>query len=168
MLRLTFTLTIILLISGGQREKENNDLLTETPKQTTSQKVSKVDNALKFINDYVENANKMAERVDIIDWVNSNDLSTKKFKDELKKLIEDAYKKEPEVGLDFDPILDAQDNPDKGFELEVFDEKTNYLTVRGKDWQEFKLTMKIIEENGVWLVDGCGVINIPTDKRAER
>jgi hypothetical protein len=86
----------------------------------------------------------------------------------LKKIIEDAYEKEPEVGLDFDPILDAQDYPDKGFELESLDEKTNYLTVRGKDWADFKLTIKIIEENGNWLVDGCGIINIPTDKRAKR
>jgi hypothetical protein len=41
------------------------------------------------------------------------------------------------------------------------------LTIR-KDWTEFKLTMKVIEENGNWLVDGCGIVNIPQDKRAER
>jgi hypothetical protein len=163
-----FILTIILLISCGQREKENKDLLTDTREQTVSQKVDKIDNGLKFINDYVENSNKMTDKVDIIDWVNSNNLSTNNFKTELKKIIEDAYEKEPEVGLDFDPILDAQDYPDKGFELESLDEKTNYLTVRGKDWADFKLTIKIIEENGNWLVDGCGIINIPTDKRAER
>ena len=168
MLRLMFILTIILLISCGQREKENKDLLTDTREQTVSQKVDKIDNGLKFINDYVENSNKMTDKVDIIDWVNSNNLSTNNFKTELKKIIEDAYEKEPEVGLDFDPILDAQDYPDKGFELESLDEKTNYLTVRGKDWADFKLTIKIIEENGNWLVDGCGIINIPTDKRAKR
>ncbi len=168
MLRLMFTLTIILLISCGQREKENKDLSTETREQTVSQKVNKIDNGLKFINDYVENSNKMADKVDLIDWVNSNNLSTKNFKTELKKIIEDAYEKEPEVGLDFDPILDAQDYPDKGFELESLDEKTNYITVRGKDWADFKLTIKIIEENGNWLVDGCGIINIPTEKRAGR
>jgi hypothetical protein len=149
----------------GQRDK---DLLTQLPKKTASQKINKVDNALKFINSYLENSNKMADRVDILDWVNSSNLSTKGFKAELKKIIDDAYKAEPEVGLDFDPIFDAQDNPDKGFELEAFDEKTNYLTVRGTDWKEFKLTMKIIEESGNWLVDGCGIVNIPEDKRAAR
>lgn len=168
MLRLTIPLTIIFFISCAQREKENKDVLSETSQVTTPQKINKVDNALKFINGYVENSNKMNNRVDIIDWVNSNKLSTKSFKSELKKIIDDAYKAEPEVGLDFDPILDAQDNPDKGFELETFDEKTNYLTVRGTDSKEFRLTMKIIKENGNWLVDGCGIVNIPQEKRAER
>ena len=125
-------------------------------------------NALKFINGYVENCNKMKQSVGIIDWVNSNGLSTNGFRTELKRIIDDAYKAEPEVGLDFDPILDAQDFPDKGFEFESVDETTNYLTVRGKDWPDFKLTIKIIEENEKWLVDGCGIINIPTDKRAKR
>ncbi len=168
MLRLLFTFTTILFISCGQREKENMNLLPETPQQTASQNINKVDNALKFINDYVENANKTTDRVGIIDWANSNDLSTKNFKTELKKIVEEAYKIEPEAGLDFDPILDAQDFPDKGFELESVDEKTNYLTVKGKDWPDFKLRMKMSDENGNWLVDGCGIINIPADKRSER
>ena len=109
---------------------------------------------------------KMKAAINITDWVNSNNLATKGFKTELKRILDDAYKKEPEVGLDFDPILNAQDWPDKGFELASFDERTNYLTVSGKDWPDFKLTMKITEENGNWLVDGCGIINIPTEKRA--
>jgi hypothetical protein len=168
MLRLTLPLIIILFVSCGQRGKGNKDLFTEAPQVTVSQNIDKVDNALKFINGYVENSNKMTNRVDIVEWINSSNLSTNGFKSELKQIINDAYKAEPEVGLGFDPILDAQDNPDKGFELEAFDEKTNYLTVRGTDWQEFKLTMKIIEDNGKWLVDGCGIVNIPQDKRAAR
>jgi hypothetical protein len=167
MLRRISILTIIILISCGRKEKDNNVLSTETQQQTVSQKADKVDNALNFINSYVENFNK-ADRVVVTDWVNSNNLTTKDFKTELKNILDEAYKKEPEIGLDFDPILDAQDYPDKGFELESFDEKTNYLTVRGIDWLDFKLTMKIIEENGNWLVDGCGIINIPDGKRAKR
>jgi len=72
------------------------------------------------------------------------------------------------MGLGADPIFDAQDYPSKGFELESIDETTNYLTMKGKDWSEFKLTMKVVEENGKWLVDGCGIVNIPKDKRAAR
>jgi len=159
--------TIIFFVSFGQGENENRDSLTRTSQQTVSQKSNKVANALKFINGYMENSNKMAGRVDIVEWVNSNNLSTEHFKAQLKKIIDGAYKAEPEIGLGFDPILDAQDNP-AGFELETFDEKTNYLTVRGTDLIEFKLTMKVIEENGNWLVDGCGIVNIPDDKRAKR
>jgi hypothetical protein len=162
-----FILTIIIFISCGRTEKDNNLLSTETPQQAVSQKADKVDNALKFINSYVENLNN-ADPLILTDWMDSNNLTTKDFKVELKNIVDEAYKKDPEIGLGFDPIIDAQDYPDKGFELESFDEKTNYLTVKGIDWPEFKLTLKIIEENGNWLVDGCGIINIPNDKRAAR
>jgi hypothetical protein len=168
MLRLVIIYTIIFFISCGQSESEKKDSIASIPKETFYQKDNKVENALKFINDYVTNSNKIDNRTEIIEWVNSNNLTTKSFKSELKKIIDDAYKTEPEVGLNFDPILDAQENPEKGFELEVFDEKTNYLIIRGKDWQEFKLTMKVAEENGNWLVDGCGIVNIPDSKKSKR
>ena len=168
MLRLVIIYTIILFISSGQSEREKKDSIASIPNKTFYQKDNKVENALKFINDYVTNSNKIGNRTKIIEWVNSNNLTTKSFKSELKKIIDDAYKAEPEVGLSFDPILNAQDNPKKGFELEVFDEKTNYLIIRGKDWQEFKLTMKVAEENGNWLVDGCGIVNIPDSKKSKK
>lgn len=100
--------------------------------------------------------------------MNANTLVTIGFKTEFKKIIDDALKQDPELGLDADPIFDAQDYPDKGFELDTFDEKTNYITLKGKDWSEFKLTLKMLEQNGNWLVDGCGIINIPANKRAKR
>jgi len=168
MLRLVIIYTIILFISSGQSEREKKDSIAPIPNKTLYQKDNKVENALKFINDYVTNLEKIGNKTEIIEWVNSNNLTTKSFKSELKKIIDDAYKTEPEVGLSFDPILDAQDNPEKGFELEVFDEKTNYLIIRGKDWQEFKLTMKVAEENGNWLVDGCGIVNIPDSKKSKK
>jgi hypothetical protein len=84
----------------------------------------------------------MNEAINIVDWVSSNNLSTSHFKTELKRILDEAKKEEPEVGLDFDPILDAQDLPDEGFEFESADETTNYLIVRGKDWPEFKWQLK--------------------------
>ena len=138
------------------------------PDSELTTKDNKIKNALTFINNYVDNSNKMNKAIGIIDWVNSNSLTTKTFKTELKKILEDAQKQDPEMGLDADPIFDAQDNPSKGFELESLDEKTNYLTVKGKDWPEFKLTMKVVKENGNWLVDGCGMVNIPNDRRSKR
>lgn len=67
----------------------------------------------------------MKESIGIIEWVNSNNLTTNRFKNEVKTIIEDAYSEEPELGLGFDPIFDGQDYPDEGFELESFDSKTN-------------------------------------------
>ncbi len=84
----------------------------------------------------------------------------------MKRIIEEAYKQDPELVPDADPLFDVQDNPDKGFELETFDENNHYL--KGKDWPAFKLTMKIKEENGNWLVNGCGMVNIPGNKKVKR
>jgi hypothetical protein len=166
MAKFVFFIMIIGLISCGQNSNRTND--SKASQVTSTGKNKKTDNALTFINGYIENVNKMKQAVGIIEWVNSNKLSTDGFKRELKRIIEEAYKNDPELGLDADPILDAQDNPDKGFVVESFDDKSNYLIVQGVDWPDFKLTMKIKNENGIWLVDGCGMINIPNEKRAKR
>ena len=121
--------------------------------------------ALTFINLYVDNRNEMKESIGIIEWVNLNNLTTNRFKTEVKTIIEKAYKADPELGLDADPIFDAQDYPDEGFELESFDSKTNLIVVKGKNWADFKLTIKMVLENNKWLVDGCGIVNIPKDKK---
>ncbi len=110
----------------------------------------------------------MSDSQGILEWVKSNSLATQKFKEELKRTIEDAYEKDPEIGLDFDPIFDAQDYPEEGFTLDSLDVKTGYLIVRGKKWKEFKLVMKLVYEDKKWLVDGCGIINIVKGKRMQR
>ncbi len=138
--------------------KEQNIFVTIVEMKCTKQ-------ALKFINSYVNNCNKMKESLGVIEWTNANGLTTINFKKELKTLVENAYKQDPELGLGFDPIFDAQDYPEKGFELVSFDEKTNFIVVKGKDWADFKLTLKMVEENEQWLVEGCGIINIPKDKQ---
>lgn len=148
--------------------ERNNTFESKAPDTTVSQKDKRVKNALIFINNYVDNVKKMNKAVGIIEWVNLNSLATKRFKTEVKEIIDNAHKQDPELGLGADPIIDAQDIPDEGFELESLDEITNYLTVKGKDLPEFKLTMKVIRENGNWLVDGCGIVNIPDDKIAKR
>lgn len=157
-------LSAILLTSCKQEEKANTTVETKTEQKTMVTTEDKTKNALAFINGYNENCNKMQQSLGAIDWVNSNNLSTKAFKSELKRIIDEAYKQDPELGLDADPIFNAQDNPNTGFELDSFDEKTNYLTVKDKDNSGFKVTLKVIDENGNWLVDGCGIVNIPSDK----
>jgi len=52
--------------------------------------------------------------------------------------------------------------------LESFDSKTNYVVVKGKDWSDFKLILRMVLENENWFVDGCGIINISNDKRIAR
>ena len=102
----------------------------------------------------------MKGAVGIFEWVESNKMVTKSFKDELKRMIDEAYNKDSEIGLDYDPIFNAQDYPEKGFEIESFDRENNFLILRGIDWPKFKLLIKISRENNTWLIDGCGSINI--------
>ena len=161
--------TLVLFTSCGSTEKP-----TITEPDTQKEEVSvtstavKVSNALAFINEYVENSNNMKTALNISDWTKRNTLCTANFKTALQNIIDAALREDPEMGLDADPIYDAQDYPEKGFELASFDEKTNYLTVKGIDWLDFKLTMKVVEENGEWMVDGCGSVNIPKEKREKR
>jgi len=186
MKQIIFITALLLFVSCGQgsdtkisKHTTSNDKnshgeteINGQPRNTTKIKTDKdntpVNIALTFINSYVDNCNKMKESIGIIEWVNSNSLTTNRFKTEVKSIIEEAYKEDPELGLGFDPIFDGQDYPDEGFELETFDSKTNFIVVKGKNWVDFKLTIKVVLEDNKWLVDGCGIINIPKDKRSDR
>lgn len=163
-----FTFILLVMISCGESSvtKKTSNVHT-TGLALPDGKIS-VDIALEFINSYVENCNKMNESIGVVEWVNSNNLTTNNFRTELKRILDEAYIQEPEIGLNANPIVDAQDYPENGFELESFDSKTNFLVVKGKDWPEFKVAMKMTFEDGNWLVDGCGMINIPNHKRVAR
>ncbi len=163
-----FILTLLFFASCGQP----TDSKVTTDKSIVQSEIvgqeKLIETALTFINSYVDNCNKMKDAIGVVEWANSNILTTQSFKTELKRLMDEAYKLEPEIGLGADPIFDAQDYPDKGFEFESLDDKTNYIVVKGKNWPDFKLTIKMTNGNSNWLVDGCGIINIPNDKRIAR
>ena len=121
--------------------------------------------ALKFINDYLEFTNDRKSDIGLIEWVNSRKDLTVEFKSELKRILDEAEKEDPELGLGFNPILDAQDSPDR-FLLDSTDYE--FLIVKGEDWTEFRLTLKIKLVDNKWLVDGAGIINVPEKKRMKR
>ena len=168
MSKLVFVAALVALASCGQ----NTDLQPvagKLPKPRAALESERAsDKAIAFLNAYVANCDKEKGMLSVEEWVSSSKLTTTRFKTELKKLLAEAYKEDPELGLDADPIFDAQDYPDKGFELDSFDSNTKYVVAKGKDWPDFKLTMKMVLENNNWLVDGCGTINIPTAKRSTR
>ena len=166
--KIFFVIVVFVSISCGQSDKTNEVVASINTETQVSQRDKKVEVALIFINDYVGNSNKVNQAIEIVEWVNSNGLTTKAFKIELKKIIDSAYKQDPELGLEADPIFDAQDYPSKGFVLEFIDEKKNYIMLKGIDWPEFKLALKVVEEDNSWLVDGCGNVNIPKERRAKR
>lgn len=125
--------------------------------------------ALQFINDYVAFSNERGKaQLGLVEWVSKQTTVTEHFKKELRSIVEKAEKEDPELGLGFDPIFDAQDYPGNGFELDKLDNKTGYLIVKGIELEGHKVTMKIKLVNGSWLVDGAGIVNIPEGKRSER
>ncbi len=112
--------------------------------------------AVQFVNDYIHTMDD--EQVNTKSWIKDNPFLTKKFKSEYKKSLRN----------DFDPILNAQDYPEKGFKIVNSDSSTGYVQLEGVDYPEFSITAKVVSEGGKWMVDGCGIVNIPEDKRAIR
>ncbi len=153
--------------------EETNNPKAEINSQLSEEKETIKDNspentALTFINSYIVDSNKMNKSVGYLNFVKSSNLTTKSFKIELQKIVDEAEKLDPEMGLDFDPIIDGQDYPDEGFELKHFDTKSNFIIVKGKNWADFEVTMKLIFENEKWLIDGCGIVNIPKNNQSKR
>ena len=161
-----YIILFIVLTCSCSTSNEKKETIVEVQKIEKTTPDNNV--ALKFINDYADYCDKLMNK-EIVDsnWVYNNNMLTESFKKRHKFIIDSAYIADPEMGLDADPIFDAQDYPDNGFEIMTTD-KNGFITVRGKDWKEFILVLKVVSQNDKWLVDGAGIINIPTDKRAER
>ena len=129
-------------------------------------KMSDAEIAVKFLDDYVIYCDNRNSNKNLFQWINDNTLLTSKFKETHKKIIEEAEKADPEMGLGFDPIFDAQDYPD-GFLIKSIN-NNGFVTLQGKDWQDFVVTVKLVYIDNKWFVDGAGIINIPKDKQAKR
>jgi UDP-N-acetylglucosamine pyrophosphorylase len=145
---LSIFFALLLLCSCGSDNETSHQTDTLVPtKVSESQSMS--DNALHFINDYVTNCNQMKEAVPVAEWVNTSDLASDSLKAQIQKLVAEA---DPESGLEYDPIFNAQDYPEEGFQLDKVDEAAGVVTVKGKNNAEFKLEMKMVKEKGVWKV----------------
>lgn len=124
--------------------------------------------ALEFINNYVGFCNDRNSELGLTEWISEQSNVSEQFNTELKKLITETEIIKPELGLGFDPIFNAQDYPNKGFELDKSDKKSEYITVKGKNWNDFKLKIKMERKNEQWLVNGIGIINMTENERIER
>ncbi|WP_343632968.1 hypothetical protein [Fluviicola sp.] len=130
----------------------------ETKKENTARE-SEVDRkiALEVLNDYVASCNALE---DPEKWVSTNPLLTADFKSAYQKMIKDAREEDPELGLGFDPIFNAQDYPDKGFTIASGKSSDDSVVVL--EGIDMKMTVKVRLKavNGKWLVDGAGVIRM--------
>ncbi len=162
MRNLILLLPIVTLLSCNSQTEAKVNILENEPKE--HQSIPDCNVALTFINNY----NEYSKVASVVNWIEVDSLVTDHFKICYRSILDSAFKADPEMGLGFDPILNAQDSPDKGFEIVNCDNATGYVTVRGKDWPDFVLVLQVIFQDNKWLVDGAGIINIPKDKRAKR
>jgi hypothetical protein len=163
-----FSLFMIRCTAIDDKKPSAPDL--SKPSVTDTSTVADFTVATKFINDYVRFLHEQEDNPDTteLNWIMQQPLLSTNFKTTYKNMVEAGRKADPELGLDFDPILDAQDFPDAGYEIASADPGTNYLVMKAKDEGGFNITMKLTKQKYRWVVDGCGAINIPDNMRAGR
>lgn len=126
--------------------------------------------AKKFINDYIDHLQhsfKDKGPIERDQWVETNPQITTNFKSSYRAIIDKARKTDPVLGLNADPILDAQDYPDEGVVVDQCKEP-DYVTLKGNKWKEFKIVVRVIRVKDVWMMEGAGIVNIPEDKQVSR
>jgi hypothetical protein len=114
--------------------------------------------ALKVLNSYTANCNALK---DAGKWVENQELLTEEFKKDYQKMMKEAWEDDPEMGLGFDPVFNAQDYPEKGFKfMRERRPENSKVDLQGID-SDLIVTVRLKEVNGKWLVDGMGVIRMP-------
>jgi hypothetical protein len=156
---------LIFTLSCGEKTDENTSSSTSSDQIVSTPDFNV---AINFINDYALFCTPNSPEGTDTNWVRNHSLLTDSFKTNYYNLMKAAREEDSEFGLGFDPIFDAQDFPDKGFEIASSDAKTGFVTVKSKDWPDFVLILRVVQHNGTSFVDGSGIINIPNDKRAKR
>ena len=170
---LVFTIAILLFSCQEKTEKTSEipiNTLDPGMSENLSEESSSIDLDPKvgvdFINSYIKSS--IAGEIGILEFTESNPNASENLKRKLEKMLNTAWEDDPEIGLGFDPFFDAQDFPMR-VEMANYDAKSGYLQLKGiEDWDEYRLTLKLINQNGKTMVDGCGVVNIPQEKQAAR
>lgn len=152
-----FFLLILSLVSCSNTNEQTLPFSQNNPLNNTVDP----EVASEFVNQYVNRD----YSIDLENWANSSDLTSESFKQELSKIMTKAWEENPEYGLGFDPIINAQDSPEEGYELESYDQKTGHAVVSPIGWEDASVHVKLILVEGKTLVDGCGIVNIPEELR---
>lgn len=160
-----FSLIVFSIIfSCGKNEKQDSLREAQNTTAVLSVKTSELPAekiALDFADSYTEFMRNDVDFAETKKWVEQNKEVTEAFKKSYIDMIAEAERQNPEQGLDFDPIINAQDVPDNGFEILSYNKKTNTVTLKAKETTDFTLKLKMVNQNNRWFVDGSGVVNMP-------
>jgi len=155
---ISLSLLILLLLSCNSANTNENEA-----QQTLKEGVTDYSVALNFINEYATESNNAILNHDSLwspmNWINNNPSVSSNFKSKYNEVIKEE--------LDADPIFDAQDFPENGFEILSIDSVNKLVTVKGIDW-EMEVTLKVVNIGNKTLVDGSGLINVLENKRSKR
>lgn len=92
-------------------------------------------------------------------WVQANQYLTSDFKLSYKTIMQKAFDNDSDFGLGFDPILDAQDYPAKGYSVLSCDNVNHSVLLQGKQLTSFTVKAKLKKMRGQWLINQMGVVN---------
>jgi len=115
----------------------------------------------RYYKEYLHKPSKGNSDNALIRWIDANPNLSDSFKTALRKTILDARKADPEMGLDFDPIVKGQDYPEKGFrakDVQIAGDKAT-VVMEGIDAPDFKIPVVLVNTGNKWKINGIGDIN---------
>lgn len=112
--------------------------------------------AAKFVNDYVAFLKEDKSDVDLKNWIATKSV-TENFINAFNKTLADTNSK-------FDPVINSEEIPEKGFQV-ISNDDQDYVTLQRVSNPSYTIKVKMVQVDGKWKVDGCGAVNIPTDKQ---
>lgn len=165
-----------LLVNGEQIERpeikeEGNEWMIFDTKEKWDAFIHDIDDLstarnqqylLQFVNGYLRQLNRNKGLEADRSWVLSNTNVTDSFKYQYRQLLV----RTPQ--LEADPILDAQDYPDGQLTIHSYSEEDHYFWLKAQGADDPVLVARLKLEQGKWLVDGCGTVNVPAEKRLHR
>lgn len=138
----SFIIISLCILFSCSQEEQKSEKTDKKEKQTEQIEASNKEQfALDFIHDYLSQTITKTDQ-DKINWMRSRRDVSDSFKHAHKDLLEKARKEDPDMGLGFDPILNAQDHPNA---FEIASVEGNYILLQGKDWPDFKLAILLNE-----------------------
>ncbi len=161
-----YIFSLILIFSSCKNNQEEKPLSKEVLEKKENNESEDCKIAINFINSYLNQIDPdKKSNLTTEDWVKQNVLATESFKKEYIATVKKAIEEDPELGLEYDHILDAQDYPNEGFDSENCASKNGVVKLSVKNWNGYFLIIKLIEDNGLKKVDACGTIRILETER---
>ena len=123
--------------------------------------------AVQVMNSYLQRI-EQAPQADVTPWLRRHPLADASLAEAYAREQARGRGIDPQLGWGLDLLLDAQDYPDAGFELQHCGPLPGLLRLRGRDWPQFSLSVRLIDTPAGRRVAGAGRIAIEPAQRAPR